>query len=659
MQVSEVPFSVDQMTPGSLVSHEFMTSSLEEFSRDFLRVSYQSTLSHTEATRAIMEMNPTMAASEKGHGFGGVFKMPSNDGVQAVVGVFAARLTNSTNFQFWVSGEMEDIQARVLPRLAEIFPEEGKETIEEDKVLVRFWTAGSYGPIPTSREVEFNTWDDISMNYPKSIRGSLEDLMGRSAPDSGGKLILWHGPPGGGKGLPLEARICTPDGWRTMGELEVGDFVVGSDGDPVEVTEIFDRGIQPLYRVVFSDGAETICDGDHLWGVREADPVATTENLSVMSTEELASGADASGSLVEDGEFRWFVPLPFPVQYGGVPLREIPYQVGLQFTENSSFEHLLISDEAQRKALLAGLLDGRPAKTDEGLPLFETSSLEVAEDVISLVRSLGGVASLVVEVNQEPTPTAYGVVIELAFNPYFSERGRSLGTLTRAPFRAISSIEEVGHGETRCIKVDAPDELFVIDDYVVTHNTNAIQALLKEWEPWCDVDYIVDPENFLGDPNYLIQTLTYVPHSVNFNELSALDPMDSKVAVEDALEEAAERWRLIVVEDATRFVRSDADAKSGQAFGRLLNVTDGLLGQGLKVMVLITTNEPIKELHPALQRPGRCLADVEFSPFPASEASEWLGYPVREEKMLAELFAMGEEFSGSLTSKSQSIGLYL
>ena len=61
-------------------------------------------------------------------------------------------------------------------------------------------------------------------------------------------------------------------------------------------------------------------------------------------------------------------------------------------------------------------------------------------------------------------------------------------------------------------------------------STNAIQALLKEWEPWCDVDYVVDPENFLGDPNYLIQTLTYVPHSVNFNELSALDPMDSKVA---------------------------------------------------------------------------------------------------------------------------------
>jgi hypothetical protein len=58
---------------------------------------------------------------------------------------------------------------------------------------------------------------------------------------------------------------------------------------------------------------------------------------------------------------------------------------------------------------------------------------------------------------------------------------------------------------------------------------------------------------------------------------------------------------------------------------RLLNLTDGILGHGLRVLLLITTNEPIRGLHPAVVRPGRCLADVQFRPFTRAEAEAWLG----------------------------------
>ena len=68
---------------------------------------------------------------------------------------------------------------------------------------------------------------------------------------------------------------------------------------------------------------------------------------------------------------------------------------------------------------------------------------------------------------------------------------------------------------------------------------------------------------------------------------------------------------------------SPARAVAGQALLRLLNVTDGLLGQGTRTLVLITTNEPVKRLHPAT-RAGRCFADVEFTPFPVAEANAWL-----------------------------------
>ena len=45
-------------------------------------------------------------------------------------------------------------------------------------------------------------------------------------------------------------------------------------------------------------------------------------------------------------------------------------------------------------------------------------------------------------------------------------------------------------------------------------------------------------------------------------------------------------------------------AVAGQGLSRLLNVSDGLLGEGLRAVVLVTTNEPLRRLHPAVVRPG-------------------------------------------------------
>jgi hypothetical protein len=42
------------------------------------------------------------------------------------------------------------------------------------------------------------------------------------------------------------------------------------------------------------------------------------------------------------------------------------------------------------------------------------------------------------------------------------------------------------------------------------------------------------------------------------------------------------------------------------------------------VLVLVTTNEEVRRLHPAVARPGRCAANIEFGALPAAEASSWL-----------------------------------
>src|SRR5687767_13750470 len=74
-----------------------------------------------------------------------------------------------------------------------------------------------------------------------------------------------------GRAQPLDARVLTPDGWRPIGELAVGDLVTGSDGWPTPVLGVYPQGRKPVYRVSTQDGGATLACGEHLWTVRTPD----------------------------------------------------------------------------------------------------------------------------------------------------------------------------------------------------------------------------------------------------------------------------------------------------------------------------------------------------------------------------------------------------
>jgi hypothetical protein len=151
-----------------------------------------------------------------------------------------------------------------------------------------------------------------------------------------------------------------------------------------------------------------------------------------------------------------------------------------------------------------------------------------------------------------------------------------------------------------------------------TGKTTALRSLARAWRGWCQVDCVLDPDKLFGEPSYLM-------------DLVIGDDSDDG------------RWRLLLLEDCDELVRGEAKYATGQALSRLLNLTDGLLGQGRNVMVGITTNEDLQQLHPAVVRAGRCLAQVEVGPFAADEAQEWLGDAATapaEGATLADLFAL-------------------
>jgi hypothetical protein len=129
-----------------------------------------------------------------------------------------------------------------------------------------------------------------------------------------------------------------------------------------------------------------------------------------------------------------------------------------------------------------------------------------------------------------------------------------------------------------------------------------VRALAWEWRDWCRLHYVTDPEQLLSQRSrYLLDVL---------------------LAEDTGL--GAGAWRLLLMEDTGEMLAADAKAQAGQGLSRLLNVVDGLIGQGLKIIVMITTNEEVGALHPAVSRAGRCALAHAFDPLPADDANAWL-----------------------------------
>jgi hypothetical protein len=346
-----------------------------------------------------------------------------------------------------------------------------------------------------------------------------------------------------GKLQPIRTTLPTPEGMTTMGALRQGDFVFGTNGKPTEVTGVFPQGIVPIFEVTFSDGSKTECGEEHLWTVRTRKPeyrrpwrtltlreimdrgIKTCEGNkfrvpSIQPVEHtkkeqpidpylmgllLGDGGLTTGSVcfsTADEEILASVRAVAAVDikhamgydYRLVTARgqKNPLKDALQELDlmgKYSYEKwvpdiYLYGSIEQRIAILQGLLDtdGWPDGHRKHHVGFCSSSKKLAEHVMQLCRSLGGIAY----VREKPTThrLAYDVRARLpeGIEPFrLARKAEKYSPSPETLDRAIVKIEQVEDAESVCISVAAKNQLYLTSDYVPTHNTvcGAKKALAK------------------------------------------------------------------------------------------------------------------------------------------------------------------------------------
>lgn len=178
------------------------------------------------------------------------------------------------------------------------------------------------------------------------------------------------------KALSLDTQIPTPSGWKTMGELHVGDLVFGADGKPSNIiaeSEIFDK---PMYSVTFEDGAVIKASADHVWTVQTKDsrrtsrrPLKYTDRWVANSklglrdtggwfditTEEMLADYVSSRNDRKGHEYKYRVPMCEPVEYPKKDLPIDPYTLGVWLGDGDSTSARITCADADKDEMMEHL----------------------------------------------------------------------------------------------------------------------------------------------------------------------------------------------------------------------------------------------------------------------------------------------------------------
>ncbi len=448
-------------------------------------------------------------------------------------------------------------------------PDEPKEARLDSKRVLGL--ARVLSALPGAEKQMWPKWTEYIPHEPTGKQLAFLLLPHREA--------LYGGAAGGGKLLPLDEVVPTPTGWKPIGELKMGDFVLGFDGKPTEVLWLSPIDLTPeSYRLTFDDSSSVECCADHLWKTYDANELAalTRRDPEWRAKRRASRKSRATGkrseafteAITERNKKQPTAPLPAPsgtvrrtseiiaslytvkgranhavavasaIEGRSKTFTIDPWILGAwlgdgttsagQMTANTSngdsefmksqfrqagFEvndyknsqafgilglvtklkaagvfknkhvppEYLRASKEQRLALLQGLMDTDGTVCDSGSVEFTNTNKKLVDAVYELIVSLGWKAS-VIEGRAMMKGVDYGPKWDIKWTPseyvFRLPRKREKQKLAQrrtTKFRYIKKADKIPSRPMRCIKVAAPDGLFLVGRSMIpTHNSDAL-----------------------------------------------------------------------------------------------------------------------------------------------------------------------------------------
>jgi len=395
-----------------------------------------------------------------------------------------------------------------------------------------------------------------------------------------------------GKCISTSESVYCPTGKVKMGDLEVGDYVIGSNGKKTKVTGVYPQPKKELFKITFNDGYYTTCCKEHMWSVTSNNGSVNNKNRPVkysnLTIEQMLDkdleleqkGVGHNKNKVykfktfykqSNGQNKWQIPIVQPIEFenhdalpidsyllgvslgdghikengvitielgdydfeeifenqvlneikGGVNKRRNQINtlreeiIGLNLNGTLSHTKFIpdvykYSSIENRIAILQGLMDtdGYCAKSDKGIFVsteYCTVSKRLADDVVEIVHSLGGIVRMRTKIGSYKKPDGTKVLCKKAYrlnikfsndiNPFRLKRKANEYNPPQKykVGRYIKNIESIGDGDSVCIKVDAADELFTLNHGIVTHNT--YQTIIAALEAGVEKILIICPSS--------------------------------------------------------------------------------------------------------------------------------------------------------------------
>lgn len=407
-----------------------------------------------------------------------------------------------------------------------------------------------------------------------------------------GHFLMRSAPSETGKAIPNDTIIPTPNGFKRVGEIKVGDYLYDREGKPTKVTAVFPQGEKEVWEITFKDGRKAKCCEEHLWSYyykgktkNKHEVKVATKTLKEIMQKPLQNN---------DKSWRYAVPVNSPIEKEAKNYYIPPYVLGLFLGDgsfrvnntNKTFFYSALDEELPRKIakimgweysknsvnncswsfkkdqknihvedifkehpnligvyskdkyipeeymngsieqridLICGLLDTDGTVTTCGSISFCSTSKKLCKQVVELCRSLGMSPTLSSDKRVYKYTSGYCGTVTLNCPIYLQTQIISYSPKVKLLRKALTKKKKIGYNKNpiiniqnlhyktpmTCFIVDNPEHLFLMNDYIVTHNSRfAVGDLCtvgaKYW--WNE-----EAQDFIENPNY--QGSTFFIHT--------------------------------------------------------------------------------------------------------------------------------------------------